>query len=96
MGTEKTVLLRYSMDIVPISSSESFRHKSRIALSELLTGFALALLRDEDIDLAIDHEIELSVETEHLNQRLTLRLIKMDLKKSKPYDWSGLHISIGE
>lgn len=78
MATEKIVLVRYSMDIVPISSSESFRQKSRIALSELFTGFALALLNDEEIDLAINHEVELSIETEHLNQSLVIKLIKME------------------
>jgi hypothetical protein len=83
MTTEKTVLARWSMDIVPISSSEEFRQKSRIALAELFTGFARSLLNDRDIDLATNHEIELVIESENLNQRLKIRLIKMDITEEE-------------
>ena len=78
MTTEKTVLARWSMDIEPKISSDSFRQRYKLTLAELFTGFARALLDDQNIDLAMNHEVELSIETEHLNQRLVLKLIKME------------------
>lgn len=83
MTTEENVLVRWSMDITEIGSGISFRQKSRIALAELFTGFARSLLDAKDIDLVTNHEIELSIASEHLNQKLVLRLIKMDIAEEK-------------
>lgn len=78
MATKKTVLARYAVVSSPVSSSKDFRHKSRIALADLFLGFAHAILDNKDIDLAMTHTIELSSETEHMDQRLVLKLIRIE------------------
>ena len=60
---------------MPYPFSSGF--ESRIALAELFTGFARALLDDKDIDLVMNHEIELSTETEYLNQKFVLKLLEI-------------------
>lgn len=76
--SEKTVLVRYSLSLDTGKTEEDFIKNARVALSGLFSGFAHALMDDEDIDFTADHEIELSSETEHWDQHFVLKLIRID------------------